>query len=259
MDASAINPNPALSAGTAAAAASVSPLHGLRLWFGAYLIWMVALFAVALLMSARFEAGDTTALAPWLLALTAFYVSLCNTLLPLPTSWIFLLLASDEVVLFDSALPRIATVAVVGATATMMANLNEYHVLGYFFRARLGERIRRTRAYRWVVRWFNVSPFQTLTLIAFVPIPIDFVRWLAILRRYPRWRFGAAYWLGRLPRYALLAGVAVALKLDIWEIALIQIGIVALLGARLLWVALRRDATTEAEPAAQATGHTPPR
>jgi hypothetical protein len=44
--------------------------------------------------------------------------------------------------------------------------------------------------------------------------------------------------------------VAVALKLDIWGIALIQIGIVALLGARLLWAALRRDATTGAKPAA---------
>lgn len=218
----------------------VPTLHGLRLWFGAYLSWLAGLFAVALLMFARYEAGDAGAMAVWLLALAAFYVSLCNTLLPLPTSWVFLLLASEEVMLFDSALLRITLVAVLGATATMMANLNEYHVLGYFFRDRLGNRIRRTHAYRWMIRWFDVSPFQTLTLVAFVPIPVDFVRWLAILRRYSRVRFATAYWLGRLPRYALLAGVAVVLRLGMVEIILIQVGIVAALGARLIWVAVRR-------------------
>jgi len=218
----------------------VPVLHGLRPWFGAYLVWLAGLFAVALLMFARYEAGDTGAMVVWLLALAGFYISLCNTLLPLPTSWIFLLLASEEVMLFDSAVLRIAVVALLGATTTMMANLNEYHVLGYFFRDRLGNRIRRTHTYRWLARWFDVAPFQTLTLIAFIPIPVDFVRWLAILRRYPRWRFAAAYWLGRAPRYALLAGVAVVLRLGTLEIVLIQVGIVAVLGARLVWTAVRR-------------------
>ena len=195
---------------------------------------MTGLFAVALLMFTRYEAGDPHALALWLLALTGFYVSLCNSLVPLPTSWVFLLLASDDVMLFESAWLRVAVVAVLGSTATMMANLNEYHIFGYFLRARLGDRIRATHVYRWAIRWFDVSPFQTLTLIAFIPVPVDFVRWLAILRRYPRWRFAAAYWLGRLPRYALLAGISVALRLSTWEIILIQVGIFVVLGARLL-------------------------
>ena len=226
------------------AAPTVGRLQRLRLWFAAYLMWMVGLFALALVMFARYEAGDPTALAPWLLALTVFYVSLCNTLLPLPTTWVFLLLASEDVMLFESAWLRVATVALLGTTATMMANLNEYHVFGYFLRARLGDRIRRTHLYRWAIRWFDVSPFQTLTLIAFIPIPVDFVRWLAILRRYPRWRVAAAYWIVRLPRYALLAGISVALRLSTWEIILIQVGIVAVLGVRLLWTAVRHPRET---------------
>jgi membrane protein YqaA with SNARE-associated domain len=226
------------------AAPTVEHLHRLRLWFAVYLAWMVGLFALALVVFARYEAGDPAALAPWLLVLTLFYVSLCNTLLPLPTTWVFLLLASEDVMLFESAWLRVATVALLGTTATMMANLNEYHVFGYLLRAGLGDRIRRTHVYRWAIRWFDVSPFQTLTLMAFIPIPVDFVRWLAILRRYPRWRFAAAYWLGRLPRYALLAGISVALRLSMWEIILIQIGIVAVLGARLLWTALRHPRET---------------
>jgi membrane protein YqaA with SNARE-associated domain len=227
-----------------AAAPTVRQLHSLRLWFGTYLVWMIGLFALALVMFARYEGGDPAALAPWLLALSVFYVSLCNTLVPLPTSWVFLLLASDDVMLFESVGLRVATVAVLGSTATMMANLNEYHVFGYFLRDKLGDRIRRTHVYRWAARWFDVSPFQTLTLIAFIPVPVDFVRWLAILRRYSRWRFATAYWLGRLPRYALLAGISVVLKLSTWEIILIQVGIVAVLGARLLWTAIRRPGET---------------
>ena len=211
----------------------------LRIWFVAYLLWLSGLFVAALLTFSRYNAGDQGALAPWLLALGAFYISLCNTLIPLPTAWIVMLLASDSVGLFESAWLRVAVVAVLGSTATMMANLNEYHVLGYFARARLGERLRRSRVYQWAIGWFDVSPFQTLMLVAFVPIPVDFVRWLAILRRYSRARFALANGLGRLPRYALLAGVSVVLRLDTWEIVLIQVAIVALLGGRLIWAMAR--------------------
>lgn len=252
MDDSAISPDPALTLPTDAVLRTVPALPGLRLWFGVFLSWMVGLVLIALLMFERYEAGAPSALPAWILALTGFYVSLCNTLLPLPTAWIILLAASDDVGLFDSGLLRVATVTALGATATMMANLNEYHILGYFFRARLGERVRRTHVYRWAVRGFEVSPFRTLTLIAFLPIPVDFIRWLAILRRYSRWRFAAAYWLGRLPRYALLAGLAVTLKLGVWEIALIQVGIVLVLGVRLVWAAVQRAAgPARSEPRAQ--------
>lgn len=247
MDDSATKTIPAVPLPADTTAPVGSTPRGLRLWFGFFLAWMIGLFAIALLMFTRYEAGDSRSLALWLLALAGFYISLCNTLVPLPTTWIILLLASDSVNLFESNPLRIAVVAVLGATTTMIANLNEYHIFDYFLRARLGERIRRTRAYRWAVRGFDASPFQTLTLIAFVPVPVDPVRWLAILRRYSRARFAAAYWLGRMPRYALLAGLSVALRLGVWEIALIQAGIVLIVGARIVRTALRRR---ERSPAA---------
>ena len=216
-------------------------LRRLRLWFVSYLVWIGVLFAVALAAFHRYEAGGSPhARALWLLALGAFYLSLCNSLLPLPTAWIVLLLASDDVALVANPWARVALVSLLATTATVMANLNEYHLLGYIFRARLGQRIRRSHVYRWALRWFDVAPFQTLMLVSFVPLPIDFVRWLAILRRYPRPRFAAAYWLGRLPRYVLMAGVAVMLRLSTWQIAWIQIAIVALIGAHFGYQALRR-------------------
>jgi membrane protein YqaA with SNARE-associated domain len=258
MDDSAISPGLPATRPTGAVTPHVAAPPRLRLWFAVFLGWMAGLFAFALMTFGRYEAGDTAALGLWILALTAFYVSLCNSLLPLPTAWIILLAASDEVLLFDSALLRVVVVTVLGATATMMANLNEYHILGCLFRARLGARLRRTRAYRWAVRWFDVAPLQTLTLFAFLPIPVDVVRWLAILRGYSRLRFALAYWLGRAPRYALLAGLSVAVHLGTWEIVLIQVGIILALGARLIWTAFRRTTgPARREPAVEAHEPTP--
>ncbi len=224
------------------------PPGGLRAWFAGFLLWMIGLSAVALIAFARYEAGNAAAMRPWLLALMCLYLTLCNTLLPLPTAWIILLVASEEVALFEASWLRVAVVAGLGGLSTMMANLNEYHVLGYLFHFGLARRVRRWRVYRWGVRWFEVSPFRTLTLIAFVPIPIDAVRWLAILRGYSRSRFGLAYLLGRLPRYALLAGLSVGLRLDTWGIIAVQVGLVVLLAARLAWTMIRRLTRSRAEP-----------
>ncbi len=227
----------ALERGLAPAATSAghlgAELPGLRAWFAGFVGWMVLLAIVFRVGFHSYETGIDAALGIWALAGTCFYLSLCNLFLPLPTAWIILLAASPELMLFDSPVWRITVVALLGALATTIANLNEYHVLSFLLGARLGERIRRTRAYDWGLRWFNVSPFQTLTLIAFVPIPVDAVRWLAVLRRYDRARFALAYFLGRAGRYAVLAGIAVAARLTTWQIVLIQVAIVALLGSRL--------------------------
>lgn len=214
------------------------PLSGQRAWFLLYLAWLGGLAAVSIVMFRRFDGGDGAGMRGWLLALTCFYLSLCNVMFPLPTSWIVLLAASNDFGIVADPLQRIGVIAVVGGLSTVMANLNEYHVLSVLLRYGVAERIRSSRVYAWAIRWFNVSPFRTLLLVSFVPIPVDAVRWLAILRRYPRLRFGAAYFLGRAARYALLAGLSVQLHLTPLQIVLIQAAIVLILAARLLYAAL---------------------
>ena len=229
------------------------PLAGLRAWFVLFLCWMGGLTAVALLMFARYEQGDGSALAGWILALLCFYLSLCNGLLPLPTAWIILFAASPEAGLFETVWLRIVAVAGLGALATVFANLNEYHGLAFLFRYGLGRRMRRTRVYRWAIGWFNVAPFQTLTLIGFIPIPIDAVRWLAILQHYSRVRFALAYFVGRGLRYLLLAGFAVLVQLSGWEIFIVQAAIVgAAVASRLLWPLLSRRLPRTARPPTEA-------
>jgi len=215
-------------------------LPGLRLWFLIYLAWLAGLAALAHVGSVQLELGSPGAMGLWTLSLMAFYLSLCNLFLPLPTAWIILLAASPDGGAFGSAWQRVAAVTVVGAAATAIANVNEYHVLSYVLGHGLGGKLRRTRVYEWAVRWFDAAPFQVLALIGFVPVPIDAVRWLAILRRYSRWRFGLAYFVGRGLRYLLFAGFAVLASLSGKEILLIQAGIVvAALLARFAWPRLR--------------------
>jgi membrane protein YqaA with SNARE-associated domain len=216
------------------------PLAGTRAWFALFLGWMIGLVALALFALARSEHGDALALRVWLLALMCFYVSLCNSFLPLPTAWIILLAASPDYALVQTGWQRVGLVAGLGTLATVVANLSEYHLLAYLLRFGLGRRIRRTRVYGWAIRWFDQAPFHVLTLIAFIPIPIDAVRWLAILRGYPRVRFALAYAAGRGPRYLLFAGCSVLLALSAWQILLIQFAMVvaAVLG-RLVWGLVR--------------------
>jgi membrane protein YqaA with SNARE-associated domain len=216
-------------------------LPGTRAWFVFFVTWMIAWAGVALWGLHRMSLGDDLALRVWLFALTCFYLSLCNTFVPLPTAWAVLLVAAPGYALVQTAWLRVLFIAGTLGAVTAVANLNEYHLLAYLLRFGLGRRIRRSSIYGWAVRWFDRSPFQILLLIAFVPIPVDVVRWLAVLRRYSRVRFAWAYFAGRGLRYLLFAGCSTLLALGPRAIVLIQAGLVAAaLLSRLVWWVVRR-------------------
>ncbi len=227
-------PNPVAPAGGAAVREPALP--GTRVWFVFFVAWMVGWAGLALWGFHRLAHGDDQAMRVWLFALTCFYLSLCNTFVPLPTAWAVLLVAAPDYALVQTAWLRVLFIAGMLGTVTAVANLNEYHLLAYVLRFGLARRIRRTRVYGWAIRWFERSPFQLLMLVAFVPIPVDAVRWLAVLRRYSRVRFVLAYFVGRGLRYLLLAGCATLLALGPRAIVLIQVGLVgAALALRLIW------------------------
>lgn len=217
-----------------------TPLPGTRAWFALFLLWTGGLAALALAALSRYERlGDAASMRIWLLALMCFYLTLCNSLLPLPTAWIVLLAASPGYQPLTPAPLGVMVVAGLATVATIMANLNEYHLLACLLRLGLGRRIRSSRLYAWTVRWFERSPFRLLTLLAFLPIPLDAIRWLAIVRGYPRVRFALAYLVGRGPRYLLLAACAACLALTTGQILWIQLAIVAAaVAVRLAWRAV---------------------
>lgn len=204
-----------------------------RGWFWCF----VALFAaVAALVIGKVLPGRYANLAGYFL-----YMSLAFTFFPLNTLWIVLWTATQ----FPAWL-----VAVVGAAGTSVANLNDYYLLSYLFEFERIRRIRRRRTYQRAVAWFDRSPFLTLSLFSFLPVPVDVVRLLAISRRYGRVRFTAASFLGRLPRYYLLALGWQWLNLPTWSILVVVAAVAGLFLLRhLRWgrlVARRGAAQPEA-------------
>ncbi len=96
-------------------------------------------------------------------------------------------------------------IAVVGSLGTCIANLNDYAILGLLFRHHKVRKIRDINTYRRLLDFFDRHAFLTLSGAAFLPIPIDVIRLLAISRAYPYWKYVGATFTGRFPRYLLLA------------------------------------------------------
>jgi outer membrane lipoprotein carrier protein len=131
------------------------------------------------------------------------YMSAATTFTPLPT---------PPVIIHTATRAPVLVVALVGALGTVVAYLLEYSVLGHFLAAERLGRVRKSRAFERLASLFDRLPFLALVVAAFLPLPVDGVRLMAIARRYDRRRFAAAAFLGRLPRYLLLASLGYGLK-----------------------------------------------
>ena len=145
----------------------------------------------------------------------AIYISLCTTFLPLPTGGLVAALATREAALaagLDASLATQAavttlSVALIGAAASTVANLNDYHLFTWMLRSDRVQKVRHSRAVQRAERWFARSPLLLLVVFNILPIPIDVVRILAISYRYPRRRFALANFAGRFIRYGVIAFV----------------------------------------------------
>jgi membrane protein YqaA with SNARE-associated domain len=142
-------------------------------------------------------------------------------------------------------------VAAVGAVASTMANLNDYHLFTWMLRNRRIGKLRDTKLYRVSARWFERSPFFLVTLFNILPIPVDVVRMLATTYRYGRLPFAAANFVGRFIRYAVIAFVTYSLGNQGPWVVLGLLGVAVVLGAGKAAAAAMR----KIRPAANAGGN----
>lgn len=205
-------------------------------WLGAYLLGLAIACAVLAWLMARHDwrvdywMADGLGLATrWERFLEVFaaaspaikllgfaiYVSLCTTFFPLPTGGLVAALATREAALAGGldaahwviALVTTLSIALVGAAASTVANLNDYHLFTWMLRSRRVAAVRNTRAYARAADWFGRQPMFLLIVFNIIPIPIDLVRILATTYRYPRRAFAAANFIGRFIRYGIIAFV----------------------------------------------------
>lgn len=69
-----------------------------------------------------------------------------------------------------------------------------------------------------MMRGFDRAPFSVLAISGLTPLPFWPFKLLAFASEYPTSRYLAAIALGRLPRYALLAWLGVALPIPGWVV-----------------------------------------
>jgi len=180
------------------------------------------------------QAAETlrqTAPAVKLIAFT-LYISLACTFLPLPTTAIVAAVATRSAAVTGSLASTALLVGLLGAAASTLANLNDYHLFTWLLRSHHVSRVRNTRGYLLAARWFARAPFFILVLFNFIPIPVDVIRMLATTAQYPRLPFAAANFLGRFVRYGIVAGVTYCLPADKgWIAVVVLLALAVVLGA----------------------------
>jgi len=161
--------------------------------------------------------------------------SLGCTFLPLPVNLFVAAVSTRTVAVGTGLWDTMLLVGLVGAAASTLANLNDYHVFTWMLRSHRIASVRHTRIYRIAARWFDKSPFFLVAVFNILPIPIDVVRMLAATHRYGRGPFAAANFVGRFIRYSLIAFLVYYFELSVETATLIMLALaVAVLIAKLL-------------------------
>jgi membrane protein YqaA with SNARE-associated domain len=192
-----------------------------RGWFYTFILLLAVLAAIRLASGRMSEAA--------VLAGMFAYLSLACTFCPLPTTWLIVWAAAPAEGHGLGLAPL--AVATGGAVATAVANMHDYYLLTFLYRYRPVRKVRATALYRRAAKWYNRAPLATLAAASFLPIPIDFVRLLAISEGYSRWKFALGSLVGRWPRYLAFAVLADQFKLG-WQWVLGIAGVTIVFG---LW------------------------
>jgi membrane protein YqaA with SNARE-associated domain len=234
-----------------------------RRWFALYgvLLLVAGVWLAILISQEQWRWGDPLAdagklgLKRWLarlekvyrempsgtkLLIFAIYLSLCTTFIPLPTGPVVSAVAVRKWAVGHDWWDTVLIVSLVGATATTIANLNDYHLFTWMLRSRRIAAVRNTRVHRAAARWFARHPFLILVIFNVIHIPIDVIRMLAATDRYARARFAASNFVGRFLRYGIIAFSTYAFGWDWMPLALLGLG--AVLGIISLLAHWRRKA-----------------
>jgi membrane protein YqaA with SNARE-associated domain len=107
-------------------------------------------------------------------------------------------------------------VALVGGAATCWIEFFNYSLLKVLLNVRQVRELTQKRPYQIAERWFNKRPFPVLVFAGASPIPYAPFRVFSVSSDYPRGRYLLAVFVGRTPRYYLLALTGEAVQLPLW-------------------------------------------
>lgn len=117
----------------------------------------------------------------------------------------FILLPHEPAVIYAGTLYSPLLVAIVGGLATIPASAFDYRLFSMAFQLKPLAQIKETRLSKLTERAFAIQPWWTVVVFASSPIPFYPIRIVAPLYNYPATRYVSAIFVGRVPRYYLLA------------------------------------------------------
>jgi len=125
-------------------------------------------------------------------------------------------------------------VTAVATAGYMYTEYINWHVYAWVLGLERLARLRNRPSVRWCIKLFGYSPFWMIVIAAVTPLPFWPARILAILYRYPLWRFMLATVVGRIPGFLVYAWFGELLNIPTWIlVALIVVPAVMLIAYRL--------------------------
>jgi len=141
----------------------------------------------------------------------------------------FLSLPHEPAVLYYAKMYSPLLLAILGGIATCLACFIDYEVLTPIFRLKKVSKIKETYFYKKSIHYFNKLPFVTIAVVGFSPIPFYPVRILAISSGYSMRKYMLSVFIGRAPRYYILAKFGQILNIPNWIIILIFVVMIGLI------------------------------
>jgi len=134
------------------------------------------------------------------------FMSIATSFIPIPDFPVILNLAG-------SGLHPAWLIGLIGGLGTCIGGLIDYLIVAQIRRLERIERLLQHRYYRTIERYFKKYAFLSIAVSDFlVIIPSDPFKLLAATARYNKYKFVAAIFIGRAPRYYLTAVLGEAVR-----------------------------------------------
>jgi membrane protein YqaA with SNARE-associated domain len=122
-----------------------------------------------------------------------------------PSEFVIATVPHEPALLYFSKYYDALTVAGVSAAGTVLTEWLNYRVVGHVTNWEVFRKALKGRTVTRLVGWFDLAPFAALWVAGFTPIPFYPFRILAVIARYPAWKYLVAVLLSRTPRFWVIA------------------------------------------------------
>jgi len=135
-----------------------------------------------------------------------------------PSEFVIAIVPHEPALLYFSKFYAPMTVAGVSAAGTVLVEWVNYYLVAYVTDLAVLRRALQGRTVTKLVGWFHRAPFAALLAAGFMPVPFYPFRFLAVVAKYPCWRYLLAIFLSRTPRFWIICVAGAALGFSDWMI-----------------------------------------